>query len=789
WAALPVAAADFSVPDPVGPDWWQSNVWNIGRRFFYDSGNDVQAMLSRGRAMIALLSTGLGVLVWLWSRRLSGNVGGLLSLVLYAFSPTMLAHGRLITTDTAASLFLLASIGGLWWVLHRVSVASVLLSSLALSGLLLSKFSGALILPMAGVLIMVRLVSRRPTTEAEVQPAKPRSARKQVIVWLLAAAAHLALAVSLIWAAYGFAYPAMRNAEPQRDRFFTPVPLPPGAEPWEFELETLGAKGPLIKWARDHKLLPESYLFGFSHALRHAQVRDAFLNGQRRSHGWWYFFPYCFAVKTPLPLFGLLSIGGIAWMAGLRRSGYPLQAGSLRRRIVEAVYRTAPLWVLFAVYWAFAVASHLNIGHRHILPIYPVLFILAGGAAADWRELGRARRWAVPGLTVLFVAASLRMFPDYLAYFNLLAGGPAQGYRHLVDSSLDWGQDLPQLGARLEAYRQQGESSDNNAGPSVYLSYFGTGHPPYYGIQARSLPSYPRWHLAGYAPLTGGVYCVSATTLQQVGLLPECRWTPALEVAYQDHRRRLQRMAARRPADGSTTPHPADLTPRESAYLLQLRFARLCAFLRQREPDEHVGYSILVYRLGNYEVRQAVDGQPAELIPDTPANLRRLVLGTLRNRRLASAATFYAVLLRSDAGGVDSEILNAGARLGSLLAAQGRTRQAISVFRQGLGHEPEHLGINNELAWLLATSKSAEVRDGDEALRRAQIANEASGGRDPSVLDTLAAAYAEAGRFEEALRCASLAITLAEEAGDHALAGQCMDRRDGYRAQRPYRAR
>src|SRR5439155_13724202 len=130
----------------------------------------------------------------------------------------------------------------------------------------------------------------------------------------------------------------------------------------------------------------------------------------------------------------------------------------------EILSRAAPLLVLLGVYWAAALVSHLNIGHRHLLPIYPPLFILAGGA------LPRLR---VP-LAALAVAEGLLAWPHYLAYFNPIAGGARNGYRHLVDSSLDWGQDLPGLQRHHPAY----------------LAYFGTGSPRYYGIVASLLPSF-----------------------------------------------------------------------------------------------------------------------------------------------------------------------------------------------------------------------------------------------------------------------------------------------------------
>lgn len=787
WAALPAVVSDSVFPEVQDdPDWWAANVWKVGRKFFYESGNDVQAMLFRGRAMIALLSTALGLLVWVWSRRLFGETGGLLSLTLYTFSPTMLAHGRLITTDAAVSLFFLLAVTTIWWVLHRITPASILLGAVAVAGLLLSKSSGVLILPMGGVLVLVRLLSKRPTVLGGLRQWEVHGRLRQGALWLATAAIQSVLVVLLVWTVYGFRYAAMRNAVPGRDRFHTPLPLPAEAEPWDYVLSTLDGKGFVIAWVRDHKLLPESYLYGIASTLRYAEIRSAFLNGENRHFGWWYFFPYCLLVKTPLPFFGVLLVAMMTVVAGWRRKEGSTSTGSRWKAIGDGVYRTAPLWALFAVYWAFAIASNLNIGHRHILPTYPVLFILAGCATTWNRPFGTVRGWIVLGLTVFFVAASLRMFPNYLAYFNSLAGGPGNGHKHLVDSSLDWGQDLPGLKRWLDNYQRQCNARGRSPAPPVYLSYFGAGHPPYYGIEAECLPSYLSWESVHWAPLTGGVYCISATTFQQIGLLSECRWTPSLEAAYQNLRHRMSDRHARPAGHGNLLPE-APMTPGDLRFLNTLRFARLCAHLRQREPDDHIGYSILVFRLNGDDVRRAVDGASPALFLDTAENVRRLGDRCATMQSFASATHFYLHLLAPGFGSVDATIIDRAAFLAGVLLGRGHIAEGVALYRSALRHDPEHLEMNNNLAWFLATTQIDGLRDGVEAQRLATIAAAATGGWDPSTLDTLAAAQAEAGRFDEAVETARRAVELALSIRQQQLAQEIHARLELYRQKTPYR--
>jgi hypothetical protein len=132
-----------------------------------------------------------------------------------------------------------------------------------------------------------------------------------------------------------------------------------------------------------------------------------------------------------------------------------------------------------ALYFGATLLSHINIGHRHLLPVYPFVFVIAGGCAAALRASGRAVRTICAGSLVWLVASSLSIRPDYLAYFNELAGGPRGGMRYLGDSSLDWGEDLRRLRPWMEEHGVR----------HIKLGYFGTALPEYYGLDYEWLPS------------------------------------------------------------------------------------------------------------------------------------------------------------------------------------------------------------------------------------------------------------------------------------------------------------
>lgn len=730
---LALALSDVTFPSRASGAWRESNEWRIGYDWFFRSGNDADRMLQCGRATCAVLAVAFGALVWWAARRLFGPVGGLVSLLLVALSPTVLANGALITSDTACTLLFLAATLAWWTVLHRVSPRNVLVSGLALGALFIAKMSALLILPIAAILAIARLCRDEPLL-VELGGRWPIVRRaRQAAIFVALGLAHAAAAIVVIWAAYGFRYSAFAPGSPDPRFPYTweYLTYKPGPNQLLQELQLTREQNAAIarvlsghhvfanQWtydaldatreARDHVLtpdqrvtydrfmaapppdlaarvllqirqrqwLPEAYLYGFAHAWSFSRVRGAFMNGQYSLSGWPTFFPYTFLVKTPLAVFALLALALVALVA--RASRMPAYALSVAGRARSVAYETIPLWTLFLVYWAALIPSHLNIGHRHMMVTYGPLFVLCG-AVALWlpstmvaaTNSGWARfaRFAVPALVAWLAVEIGYRFPNYLAYFNPIAGGPAHGYLHLVDSSLDWGQDLRAAKTRLAAGDFQ---------PPVYLSYFGNGSPKYYGLTARLWHGHPGWdeleepafkkidapaaeaasalqrELAKYPAydpdligrvvdgdtihavlvkkaaafrLTGGTYLISATLLQNVlSSTDDCfgPWSQRYEETYQELARAVRpllddSMAVRRRALGAHDPDGWQALWRRYD---EFRFARLTAFLRHREPTDTINGSILVYRLSDADIATALGGPPPELGPDVTKEAER----------------------------------------------------------------------------------------------------------------------------------------------------------------------
>jgi 4-amino-4-deoxy-L-arabinose transferase-like glycosyltransferase len=249
----------------------------------------------------------------------------------------------------------------------------------------------------------------------------------------------------------------------------------------------------------------EPYFSGITFQREHAaQGHAAFLLGEYSTTGWWYYYLVAFALKTPVALLLLLGVAG---------AGYALTARKSKR--TEEVFLLLPVVVFFG----FFSLSSMAIGLRYILPVYPFLFVLAAGAV-HWLLPRRITALAGALLVAWYLGASLFIHPHYLAYFNELAGGPQNGSRFLVDSNLDWGQDLKGLGKFM---RERGI-------PRICLSYFGSDAPERYGIEYEWLPSQLLRN-----PAPGGTWrlhdwvAISATNLRGVYFARHDLFSPLLQ--------------------------------------------------------------------------------------------------------------------------------------------------------------------------------------------------------------------------------------------------------------------
>ena len=437
--ALPLLALDPRLP-LEDASWKEDDQVVFGEIFLYKNRVPAERMLFAARSVTIALTLALGLVLALWTRRRFGAAAGVAALCLYAFDPNLIAHGRYVTGDVAATAFIFLS--AITWAefLETKRWRDLAIAGAVLGLALVSKFSAVFLLPVLAALYWIR---------------RWQEGRGRLTALHFAASVAVAGAISvgIIGLAYG----------PETIRSFHGPKL-------RSVVDLSTTTGAIMAQVGKRLGLPaHPYLVGLhDFALHDSGGHSAYLMGMRSDQGWWYYFPVVFAVKTPAAVLILLALCMVTGLVALAR------AGPRRWRLREAPFEWVVLLLPPLVYFAFCVRSHVNIGVRHILPVYPFLFIAL--AAALVRKAWGKRALAV--LVLVLAVESVAIYPHYLAFFNGFAGGPENGPRYLVDSNLDWGQDLVNLKKYLAAHDMK----------RLCICYFGCASLQYYKIDFLYLP-------------------------------------------------------------------------------------------------------------------------------------------------------------------------------------------------------------------------------------------------------------------------------------------------------------
>lgn len=477
-AATPVVLAGAA--KPLEPWAYRREVdeWPLSHDWLYHA-NDGDRLLSLGRLPIALLGACLALalfaVTWSAAGRETGPLAGVAAVSLFALEPNLLAHGSLITTDMGMTFFFFTTVAAFWRYLETRGTVWIVLAGLLWGAGLLAKFTSILVAPallaMGAASIYLRGADRRLEAGLDTAGRKGRVKGKARATppsspWprlLLSLAGAAALALLVLNLGYGF------------DRTFTSLA---GMKVEGTKLRSLaGASIGSIPLP-----LPAPFVMGYGHAEAGGERWWSYLMGMHSMTGWRSYYLVALLVKTPIPLLALAGAGALLWR---KVSG----AGGSRRAILLGI----PPVLLLSI---FTLSGSLkNIGLRYVLPVYPFLCLFGGiGAAA---LAGTKRPYGTIVLAILLVWMAVgewRIYPDHLAYFNEIAGGPEGGRWWLLDSNLDWGQDLPGLAAWMK----------DHGVAEIFLDYFGRACPRYYGI--RTTRDFAGGWLAVSATNLGGVY-------------------------------------------------------------------------------------------------------------------------------------------------------------------------------------------------------------------------------------------------------------------------------------------
>lgn len=446
-ATLPILHLPLNIP-PLQNRYFKLEAYFDGRDMIYGSGPEASPdkIIFRVRMAAALITLTLALLIFVATREMFGMGAAFLAMTLAVFEPNIIAHGAYLTTDIAISCFLFATVYAFYRYVKQPSTGRLLVVGLAAGLALGAKHSGILLFPILVLLCLYELIATGSDAMAEKRG-------KQALRFALVLTAITVVSLTILWAFYGFRYSA-RPAGLQ---------LGSGLDSFAHHLRPL--EGTAIMTMAHLHLLPESYLYGLTDVRAMANFMPSYIFGKVYAHGVWFYFPIAFLIKSTLAVlaFTLLTI-------------FALISGRMRWSR-EVFYLTIP--PIF--YIIITLTSHLNIGIRHLLPVYVFLMVLSAGAA--FKLIEGNRRWGYVTAILLFlhIFASVRSYPTYIAYANELWGGPSSTYKYLTDSNTDWGQQLKGVKKYV----------DQNGIKNCWFAYFVATaiEPSSYGIPCKLLPT------------------------------------------------------------------------------------------------------------------------------------------------------------------------------------------------------------------------------------------------------------------------------------------------------------
>jgi hypothetical protein len=452
WSTLPLLLTSAQTGNPVH----SSDPADYGDAFLKANPESHHHYYVLGRCSILLLSAFSGILLAVWARELFGVSAAYLAVFLWVTSPNILANAALGTQDLAITGFFLATVYCGWKFASKVSWKWALITGIVLGLAQITKYTAVLLIP---ILIIQWFILRYKNSDIKLDLPK-----KTILTrW----GALLLMSCLLLNAGYLF------------QETFQPI------SSYQFqssELKTLNQLPVLLQ--KIPLPIPRDYLLGFDlQRFIMQQDHPTYLDNQWELHGFRSYYLYALLYKLPHAIQFLFLLAVFHWF----KSGH--QSSLLSVRMLGMLVTPVILLTLIASF------SNNQLGLRYILPVFPFLFLLIVPLVEDLDFFHHKLFSYLVIVAILALPFSLRFAPNHLAYFNELAGGPVNGDLHLIDSNLDWGQDLYHLKEYLR----------NNQIEDLKLAYFGTIPPSKLGIKYK-LPT-------DFRPVPGR-YAISASILQ-----------------------------------------------------------------------------------------------------------------------------------------------------------------------------------------------------------------------------------------------------------------------------------
>lgn len=501
---------------PINDQSWQKDIngqWRAGSLFLYESGNNPEQIIFFARLGAMLLTIILGWLIFKWSREIFNPKAAVLSLILYAFSPTILAHGRLVTTDISAAFgIIIGTYYFLKW-LKNQTAKNLIFAGIAFGIAQLAKFSAFLLVPYFILLTIIWIIIYSSFKIKQLSLSIIKTAAKTAIIFAIGY-------LFIVWPVYGL---HTLNYPPEKQLRDTSYILS------SYAGKSIGIQSACLNISNIKRcpaeitiwMADKSYLHAFGQYMlgllmvfqRQSGGNTGYFFGEITNAGWKSYFPLVYLIKEQLSLHLMTLVAIFSSFSILLYKEKKIVSASLniktkKEKIIGAFklisgflrdyFEIFAIIIFIAVYFYVSIRGNLNIGIRHLIPAIVLIYILVGGGLQKWLNqfkeislhpqdqkhisylsllknqishyiLKLEKQLAVSILFVWYVGSTIFIFPNFLPYFNELIG-TNNGYKFVVDSNYDWGQDLKRLAKWVE---------DNNL-KSIGIHYFGGGKPEYY---------------------------------------------------------------------------------------------------------------------------------------------------------------------------------------------------------------------------------------------------------------------------------------------------------------------
>ncbi len=477
--------------------------WELGPQFLYQNGNNPDQILFFARLAPILLSLIFLFLLFKITRENFGKQTAFLSLFLFAFSPTILAHSRYVATDMAAAFAFFISVFYFLKFLKEPNKKNLFIIGIIFGISQLFKFSLLFLIPF--FILIAFLWSLTFFSKDNLSFFFKKTFKYLFSTFLIFIIGY----IFVVWPVYKFHtlnYPASPKTEQEKQNIIysqscTELEKNTYASQYRdifCQLKNTEFKDlayPLAKMSENSILRPYSeYIFGALLAKDRVNTggKNYFLGKVSKEANVAY-FPTVYFIKEPLALHILTLIALFFFFSNYfnKNKKIILEKKSFQEQLKEN-FSQISIFLFIVLYLLTSMLGNLNIGIRHILPIYPFVFILISLGISKWLselpsfEFSQSpdiikklfsfygqkivRYFIVFLLFLWYILSSLSSYPNFLTYFNEAVGGPTQGYKYVSDSNLDWGQSLKELAVFAK---------ENNI-EKLQLDYFGGGSPEYY---------------------------------------------------------------------------------------------------------------------------------------------------------------------------------------------------------------------------------------------------------------------------------------------------------------------